>query len=333
MSDDSGLPLLLQHLIGGYAMLLLGLGRRTGLLEAAVAGPGTADEIAARAGVDPRNAVEWLAGMTAAGYLSHESGTFSPTEATTLTWGPQFPADAGALLDGYLAVPQVYDALVAAIANGAGLSADQLSPYAPFVGVNTPTYEQVLVPEWIDGIAGMHDRLAAGGRVAELAPGNGAAAGIVGRAFPAAAVVGYDLVPRPLPDLPANVSILAADARRLPESEPFDLVYCLDSLHHMSDPGSVLVAARAALAPGGVVLVAENGFTGDLDADPANPFATIAYVSSLMYCMQEALHDGGEVHTCAEGSGWVVEALAGAGFRDVEVRHSETGYALVSGIA
>jgi SAM-dependent methyltransferase len=333
MSDDSGLPLLLQHLIGGYAMLLLGLGRRTGLLDAAVAGPGTADEIAARAGVDPRNAREWLAGMTAAGYLAHDAGTFNPREAITLAWGPQFPADVRALLDGYLNVPQVYDALVTAIGNGGGLSADQLSPYAPFVGVNTPTYEQALVAEWIGGLPGVSDRLTAGGRVAELAPGNGAAAGIVGRAFPAATVVGYDLVPRPLPDLPDNVSILAEDARRLPDAEPFDLVYCLDSLHHMSDPGSVLAAAKAALAPGGVVLVAENDFSGDLDADAANPFATIAYVSSLVYCMQEALHDGGEVHTCAEGSGWVVAALEDAGFADVEVRHSETGYALVSGVA
>lgn len=333
MSDDAGLPLLLQHLVGGYAMLLLGLGRRTGLLEAAVAGPGTAEEIASRAGVDPRNAREWLSGMTAAGYLAHDAGTFAPTDATTMTWGPRFPADVGALLDGYLDVPQVYDALVAAIGNGAGLSPDQLSPYAPFVGVNTPTYEQVLVAEWIDGLPGLHERLAAGGRVAELAPGNGAAAGIVGRAFPAATVVGYDLVPRALPDLPANVAIVAADARRLPEAEPFDLVYCLDSLHHMSAPGSVLAAAHGALAPGGVVLVAENDFTGDLDTDTGSPFATIAYVSSLMYCMQEALHDGGEVHTCAEGTGWVVAALERAGFRDVEVRHSATGYALVSGVA
>jgi SAM-dependent methyltransferase len=271
--------------------------------------------------------------MTAAGYVTHDAGTFAPTDATTLTWGHQFPADVGALLDGYLAAPQVHDALVAAITNGAGLSADQLSPYAPFVGVNTPTYEQVLVTEWIDGLPGLHDRLAAGGRVAELAPGNGAAAGILGRAFPAATVVGYDLVPRPLPDLPDNVSIVPADARTLPEAEPFDLVYCLDSLHHMSDPGSVVAAAKGALAPGGVVLVAENDFTGDLDADAGNPFATIAYVSSLMYCMQEALHDGGEVHTCAEGTGWVVAALERAGFHDVEVRHSETGYALVHGIA
>jgi hypothetical protein len=29
----------------------------------------------------------------------------------------------------------------------------------------------------------------------------------------------------------------------------------------------------------------------------------------------------------------VVQALENAGFRDVEVRHSETGYALVTGIA
>ena len=163
--------------------------------------------------------------------------------------------------------------------------------------------------------------------------GNGNAAAVLGRAFPRSTVVGYDLSPQTLPDLPANVSIRRADARDLTDEGPFDLVYCLDALHHMSDPESVLKAVRRVLAPGGVVMVAENDLTGDLDRDAESPSALIAYASSVIYCMQDALAGGGVVHSCAEGSGWVVDAMGKVGLAEVAVHHSESGYAIVHGVA
>jgi SAM-dependent methyltransferase len=333
MTDETDLPPFLPHLIGAFAVLLLQVGHRTGLLEAVLAGPGTAEELATRAGADARNAEEWLRGMTAAGYVEHDDGRFAATGVTAMTFGPDFPFDVRSILDGLWNAPQVYDDVVQAVRTGAGIAAEQLAPYAPFVGVNTPTYRMVLVDEWIGGLPGLADRLRAGARVAELAPGNGAAAALVGSAFPASTVVGYDLAPQAPDDLPDNVTLVAADARSLPDDGPFDLVYSLDSLHHMADPAEVLRGVRAALAPGGVVLLAENDLTGDLVQDAADPVSVIAYTSSVVYCLQDALRAGGEVHSCAEGTGWVVAALEQAGFHDVEVRHSETGYALVSGVA
>ena len=81
------------------------------------------------------------------------------------------------------------------------------------------------------------------------------------------------------------------------------------------------------------MLVAETDLTGDLDQDAENPDALIAYTSSVIYCLQEALAGGGEVHSCAEGTNWVVEAMQKAGFDDVAVHHSETGSAIVHGVA
>ena len=60
------------------------------------------------------------------------------------------------------------------------------------------------------------------------------------------------------------VSAEAGDARAVP-ADGFDLVYVFDSLHHISDPQAVLASVRQSLVSGGVVLVAENDFTGDLD--------------------------------------------------------------------
>jgi SAM-dependent methyltransferase len=331
MSDET--PLFFEHLRGLFAVTLLQIGRRTGLLDAVLSDGGTAQEVGDRAGADHRNAAEWLRGMTAAGYLTHSDGRFQATEMTRMTFGPQFPFSVRSILDGLWAAPQVYDDVVAAVRSGAGIPGERLAPYAPFVGVNTPMYEMALVRDWIAAVPGLDDRLAEGARVAEVAPGNGNAAAVLGRAFPRSTVVGYDLSPQALPDLPANVSIRCADARDLPHEGPFDLVYCLDALHHISDPAAVLKGAHRALAPGGVVLVAENDLTGDLDQDAENPGALIAYTSSVIYCLQEALAGGGVVHSCAEGTDWVVDAMEQADFADVTVHHSDTGYAVVHGRA
>jgi len=331
MTDET--PLFFEHLAGVFAVTLLQIGRRTGLLDAVLAEGGTAQEVGDRAGTEHRNSAEWLRGMTAAGYLSHSEGQFDATDMTRMTFGPQFPVSANSALDGLWAAPQVYDDVVAAVRSGAGIAGERLTPYAPFVGVNTPTYEMALVADWIAAVPGLSDKLIAGARVAEVAPGNGSAAAVLGRAFPSSTVVGYDLSPQTLPDLPDNVSIHAADARDLAGEGPFDFVYCLDSLHHMSDPAAVLTGIHRALAPGGLVLVAETDLTGDLDQDAENPGALIAYTSSVIYCLQEALAGGGEVHSCAEGTNWVVEAMKQAGFDDVAVHHSETGSAIVHGVA
>jgi SAM-dependent methyltransferase len=331
MSDD--VPPFFGHLVGAFAIMLLQVGRRTGLLAAVLGEGGTAEDIAGRAGLDTRNAEEWLRGMTVAGYLTHVDGRFAPSEMTAITFGPHFPVAATAVLDGLWDAPQVYDDIVDAVRTGDGIPSDRLTAYAAFAGVNTPTYEQALVGDWLASVPGLTERLRAGARVAEIAPGNGAAAAVVGRAFPESTVVGYDLAPRPPVALPDNVSIVQADARALPDDGPFDLVYCLDSLHHMGDPADVLAGLRRSLAPGGVVLLAETDLTGDLAEDAQNPASVIAFASSVVYCLQEALSGGGEVHSCAEGTQWVVDALRTAGYDQISVHHSETGYAVVSGLA
>ena len=230
-------------------MTLLQIGRRTGLLDAVLAEGGTAQEIGDRAGADHRNADEWLRGMTVAGYLTHSDGRFDATRDDR--GRPSGPVPVLRDLDPGRALGSA-----AGVRRRGRRSAvrrrypgERLAPYAPFVGVNTPTYEMALVEDWIAAVPGLSDTLTGGARVAEVAPGNGSAAAVLGRAFPSSTVVGYDLSPQTLPNLPANVSIRAADARDLPGEGPFDLVYCLDALHHMSDPASVLQGVHRALAP------------------------------------------------------------------------------------
>jgi SAM-dependent methyltransferase len=199
--------------------------------------------------------------------------------------------------------------------------------------VNTPTYAAALVSEWIAGVPGLTEKLAAGGRVADLACGNGAAAALIATAFPRSQVVGYDLNAGVIDQagLPTNVELRTADARALPPGERFDLVTCLDSLHHFGDAAVVTGQVQQVLNPSGVFLIAESGLTGDLATDCANPFAAIIYAAGLLYCLQENLASGGAGLTAADGPQWMTEALATAGFTDITVAPSETGYNIVTG--
>ena len=153
MTDET--PLFFEHVPGLFAVTLLQIGRRTGLLDAVLADGGTAQEVGDRAGADRRNAAEWLRGMTAAGYLTHSDGHFDATDMTSMTFGPQFPVSVTSILDGLWGAPQVYDDVIAAIRTGEGIPGERLAPYAPFVGVDTPTYEMALVEDWIWGLLHM----------------------------------------------------------------------------------------------------------------------------------------------------------------------------------
>lgn len=147
-------------------------------------------------------------------------------------------------------------------------------------------------------------------------------------------MVGFDLDPGVAgrEELPSNVMLRAADARALPDCGEFDLVVCLDSLHHLGEPGAVLQQVHKILRHGGRFLVAESSFTGDLTVDSANPFALIAYSASLLYCLQENLVAGGAGNTPSDGPAWITEALAANGFSEVSVRASETGYDIITAI-
>lgn len=327
------LPQVISDLFGFYALTLLALGRRAGLTDALLAGPGTAAEMAARAGTDERNTAEWLRAMTARGYAAHQSGTFTPSEQFTMAFSPEFPFDMASGLEGCLTGAATWEDLVGAWRSGAGLTSDQLKPFGPFSDVNTPTYRQVLVDDWLGNVPGLHDRLSGGGRVAEIGAGNGNAARIVAEAFERSTVIGYDLRPEVPAGLPANMTLRAGNARTMVADGPFDLIYCLDALHHIPDAEGLIADVRPALAEGGWLLIAENSFTGDLDQDLENPFSFLAYSSSLSYCLQEALGAGGRVHTCSENPQWVAEAMTAAGYNDVGVRPTESGMAMVTGRA
>jgi SAM-dependent methyltransferase len=337
VADSEGQPpRFVTHLIGWYAMTALAVGSRTGLLDALVDSPGTAEQIASRAGVDPRNAVEWLRAMTAAGHATYDAGRFGLSPETAMVLGPGFPVDARAVVEWVAGASSTLDAVAEAVRSGRGIDPGTYNRAfgAPGARINTPIYRAALVDEWIGGVPGLADRLQQpGARIGDLACGNGDAAATMAQAFPTALVVGYDNADlAPSAPLPGNVTISRDDVRTLADAD-FDLVTCLDSFHHFGEPSLAARQARGLLRPGGVLLVAESALSGDLSADAGDPMSVIPYASSLLYCLQENLAQGGTGVSSGDGPDWLTDALATSGFHDVTSRESPTGYRITTATA
>jgi len=72
----------------------------------------------------------------------------------------------------------------------------------------------------------------------------------------------------------------------------YDFIAFFDSLHDMPDPAAALRTARAALAPGGSVMLVEPMSWDTVEETLDNPVARLAVGSSLLVCLPSGLSDG-----------------------------------------
>jgi SAM-dependent methyltransferase len=337
----SSLPLLFSDLARWYAASTVALGLRTGLADALLDGGGTAAELAAVAGVDADNAARWADAMVVAGYATLADGRYAANEATLglLRGGPVLDVRAAIemLVPGGALLPRV----ATAIRDGAGISSGEFQ--AAFGSlperVNVPMYEALLLTEWIAGHPETRVALETGIDVAEVGPGGGTALRILAAAFPASRFRGFDLDAAVVAKADAaaraaglaNVRFEATDATEMPAAA-FDLVCMFDAFHHMTNPDAVLDGLRAALRPGGSLLVAEAALSGDAAADAADPTGVIIYGSDLIYCYQESK----SAASPGMGATWAGRALIGMleahGFAEAGRVTSKAGYIVVRAV-
>ena len=118
-----------------------------------------------------------------------------------------------------------------------------------------------------EGLAQLPDlaaRLAAGGRVLDVACGGGRWLIAVAQRFPETTLVGVEFEPdsvaramRHVTDagLDGRIRIEARDPQAMPYDAEFDLVYFQDALHELPDPVGSLRSAWTAVRPGGRLVV------------------------------------------------------------------------------
>lgn len=334
----------LESAIGALELFGIYLGDRLGLYAALRDGrPTTVAELAARCGIHPRYAREWLEQQAVAGVLEvDDAGADAekrryrlPEAHAAVVASPEHPAYLAPLARMLAGIGRVLEEVAAAYRTGGGV------PYARYGadfrhgqgGINRPAFSTSLVDAWIPAVPGLAARLAAGGRVADLGCGQGWAAVSVARAFPAAEVWGLDCDAASIEDARAaaaeasvRVRFECADAAALAAHGPFDLVLLLEVLHDLARPVEALAAARRAAAGDGTVLVADELVAPRFEA-PGDPLERMMYGWSIVHCLPTQM---AESPSAALGTvlreGTVRELAARAGFRETRVLDADGGF-------
>jgi 2-polyprenyl-3-methyl-5-hydroxy-6-metoxy-1,4-benzoquinol methylase len=333
----------LDAAIGALELFGIHLGNRLGLYDALLGGAGTVDELAAAAGIAPRYAQEWLEQQAVAGVLTVDdvsadggSRRYALPEAHVGVVADPLALDHMAPLAGLIAgIAAVLDDVMDAYRTGGGV------PYARYGdefrkgqgAINRPAFTSALVQEWLPALGSAVERLATGGRLADLGCGQGWSTIAVARAFPSAEVWGIDSDPASIAEAQAaadehavNVRFECADAGTLAAAGPFDVVTLLEALHDLARPAEVLAAAKAALAADGVLLVADEAVAPTFTA-PGDELERMMYGWSITHCLPAAM---AEQPSAATGTvireGTVRDLATQAGFSRVDVLDVDGGF-------
>jgi 2-polyprenyl-3-methyl-5-hydroxy-6-metoxy-1,4-benzoquinol methylase len=335
----------------GMDALTVELGRRLGLYDALRQGPLTSGEVAAAAGVDERYAREWLEQQASARIIDVDDRSAPPgarrygldDEAVRTLTDPDDPAAIGPFFDFVASIGAVLDEVVAAYRTGAGVPVEHYAGFSRIQGDFNRPILQADFPGWLRAVPGLAERLAApGARVLEFGSGEGWASIAVAQAWPGSRVEGVDLLEESVVAARAHARDAGVGDRALfrvadaasaaVDAGAFELVFCYECLHDLADPVGALAGMRAAVAPGGTVLVFDERVPDDFGTDPVE---RLMYAFSVLHCLPAS-----RVLSPSAATGTVMrpsrlgEYARAAGFAGVEVLPVGTelirGYRLVA---
>jgi 2-polyprenyl-3-methyl-5-hydroxy-6-metoxy-1,4-benzoquinol methylase len=335
---------LLSSAVGALELFGVYLGDRLGLYAALRDGaPRTPGQLAAACGIHPRYALEWLEQQAVAGVLelaepSEDGAARSyrlPEAHAFVVADVDHPAHLAPLARMLAGIGRVLEEVVEAYRSGGGV------PYARYGtdfrhgqgGINRPAFGTALVDAWLPAVPGLVEKLGRGGRIAELGCGQGFAAVAVAKRFPRAEVWGVDNDAASIEDARAharasgaNVRFECVDAAALAGAGPFDAVLLLEVLHDLARPVDVLAAARKALGPGGVLVVADELVAPSFSA-PGDELERMMYGWSIVHCLPTQMV---EEPSAAIGTvireGTVRELAERAGFATTRVLDVDGGF-------
>lgn len=316
---------------GGMLTYLVDIGHRTGLFEAATAGPATTTELAENAGLHERYVREWLGAMVTGGVMEYdpEAGTYQlPAEhAVCLTGGGGNNLAPFARINTHLG--KHVGEVTRAFREGGGVPYERFRPEFTDVmdAVSRGSFDEALLSAWLPLAPGVRERLEAGARVADIGCGTGHAIVLLAEGFPNSEFVGYDIAEDALTIARqeaaeaglANARFEARDAATLTSEEPFDVVVVFDAIHDQVAPAKVLQNIHDMLAPDGVFLMFEPAASSHLEENIAHPLAPFIYSVSTLHCLTISLAHGGAGLGTAWGEQLARQMLRDAGFGQVTV--------------
>ncbi len=158
-----------------------------------------------------------------------------------------------------------------------------------------------LVPLVLPKLGDLVQRLSAGGAVADVGCGGGAAPLAIARAFPKSTVHGFETWPHAIDVCErlrvesglTNVSFHHADVRPLPEGPTYDLMLTMDVLHDLPRPDVMARAVRGAIKDDGYWFIVETEAAEDPLENLAKPSGRFGFAASMMLCLQSSTSEPG----------------------------------------
>jgi SAM-dependent methyltransferase len=334
MSREAFVQRMSEATLGAFDIASTYLGLKLGFYRSlAEDGPASAAELATRTGTNERLVREWLEQQGAGGLLAAsrdgDEWRFAlPAEQAGVLLDPDaldgFAGTALSLIAGLAQVPR----LVESFRTGEGIPyADYGPDEAEGQAMGTRPVYRAEIASWFAALPGAVRLAAAKGRVLDIGCGSGWSSVCIAQAFPEATVDGIDLNPGSVDaaqrlaraeGVADRVGFEIRDATTL-SGAGYDVATMFEMLHDLARPVEALRAAREALGPAGVVLVADEP-VNDAYAGPADDDERRHYGWSLLHCLPASMTEPDSAATGTLMRPNTLRAYArDAGFASVEV--------------
>lgn len=330
---------LFQGTIHALELFSIYLGKELGLYGALHAESGqTASQLAARAGIHPRYAREWLEQQATAGLIGVVDATapedarryLMPEEHVGVLLAEEHTAHVAPFAQMLVGIAAALPRVVHAYRSGAGVDYHEYgdSMRRGQAGINRPAFLHDLPGQWLPAIPELHARLARpGARIADIGCGEGWSTIALARLYPDAEVVGHDLDAASIEAARRNADganvkprFVLGDAAEFADAQGYDLVLVLEALHDMARPTAALRALREVLSPGGAVLIADERVAECFQA-PGDEIERMMYGWSVSHCLPVAMSEQpSEAIGTAIRPGVVKRIARAAGFARCEVQ-------------
>lgn len=298
----------------GVGALELGcayLGVRLGLYRAlADHGPQSAAELASRTGLNQRYAREWLQAQAISGLVHIDgddvvTGRFSLADGVDDVFVDETSAAyLGGLPNIFAALGGVLPQLADAYRTGAAVSYAAYGPDAVIgqAALNRPAFANLLVDQWLPQLPDVLARLrdtAEPAKVGDFGCGVGWAAIELAKAFPHAHIDGLDndessiaagrqhAVDNQVADR-VDMEVRDLSDESAGWSPRYDVVFFFECLHDLPRPVEALRNARAALRPGGSVIIMDERADPLLTA-PGDDVQRFLAMSSALWCLPQGM--------------------------------------------
>ena len=304
MTREAFLQRMNDATLGAFDIASTYLGVKLGFYRSlAEDGPATAAELANRTGTNERLVREWLEqqGATELLVATNDDGAWRfalpPGHAELLLDPDAVDGVASTMLSLTSDLVQL-PRLVESFRTGVGIPyADYGPDQAQGQAMGTRPIYRTEIKTWFEAVPDLARRLTDGSaRVLDIGCGVGWSSVSIAQAYPRATVDGVDLDPGSIAaaqevaqteGVTDRVTFEVRDVATLSGAD-YDVATMFEMLHDLAHPVEVLRVARESLAPGGVVLVADEP-VGDAYAGPADDEERRYHGWSLLHCLPASM--------------------------------------------